>query len=199
MENLLIGTRGWQHKSWLGTFYPDDMPEDWQLDYYSNILSCVLISEVEWSTWDKEWLDEVVEMLEDEAFYFYFEVSTTDNLAVLDLIKAALADQAKGLLVFDKIDMTGLNAVETFDVTFVSEKMPDSDWSWQSGEYYLSGSPLGWINALPEEGKAQATLLTSFMQSLPQEQIGAPFLIANDEIDMNQIKNLKVIAEISGY
>jgi hypothetical protein len=39
----IIAAYGWQHASWLDTFYPDDLPEDWQLSYYSNEFSAVVI------------------------------------------------------------------------------------------------------------------------------------------------------------
>lgn len=50
---LLIGTVGWQHKEWIGGFYPDDLPEDWCLGYYSNRLRAVLVPVSTWSN-DKE-------------------------------------------------------------------------------------------------------------------------------------------------
>lgn len=42
-HELLIGTCGWQHAAWSGSFYPDDLPEDWQLGYYGNEFRVVLV------------------------------------------------------------------------------------------------------------------------------------------------------------
>ena len=33
---VLIGAAGWQHPAWRDRFYPDDMPDDWQLSYYNS-------------------------------------------------------------------------------------------------------------------------------------------------------------------
>jgi len=41
LAELVVGARGWEHAQWLETYYPDDLPEDWQLDYYANEFGCV--------------------------------------------------------------------------------------------------------------------------------------------------------------
>lgn len=71
-ENLKIGARGWRHKQWVGPYYPDDLPVEWQLTYYANDFQVVLVP-VEY--WEKskgynleEWLEAV-----DENFRFYLE------------------------------------------------------------------------------------------------------------------------------
>lgn len=74
-SGLLIGTRGWQYPQWIGQFYPDDLPEEWQLGYYSNELNTVLLSE-------KMLLDatpaRIANWQEDtgEQFRFFIEVTT---------------------------------------------------------------------------------------------------------------------------
>lgn len=47
-DNLTIGTLGWEHSEWQGGFYPDDLPEDWQLDYYANFSPLVVVPEAYW-------------------------------------------------------------------------------------------------------------------------------------------------------
>ena len=47
-ENMFIGCYGWRHSAWRGSFYPDDLPEDWQLAYYSNEFNCVLVPAGDW-------------------------------------------------------------------------------------------------------------------------------------------------------
>ena len=72
MENLRVGTVGWQHKDWLDGFYPEGMPEDWQLDFYSNIYSAVLVPQTDWVQWQEDELEEIQEALEGEDFAMYF-------------------------------------------------------------------------------------------------------------------------------
>jgi len=70
--NLSIGAWGWKHPEWeKDVFYPDDLPADWQLSYYSNEFDLVAVPASYWSTegyGDEEWLDDV-----DDDFVFYIE------------------------------------------------------------------------------------------------------------------------------
>jgi hypothetical protein len=40
-EAILIGTRGWDHDAWQGGFYPEELPPEWRICYYSNVLRAV--------------------------------------------------------------------------------------------------------------------------------------------------------------
>ncbi len=44
-----VGSAGWEHASWLGAFYPEDLPPDWHLTFYNNHFSCVFIPYADWS------------------------------------------------------------------------------------------------------------------------------------------------------
>lgn len=58
-----VGSAGWAHASWLGSFYPEDLPPEWQLMFYSNEFSCVYLSYKEWSQQDDadllSWADNI--------------------------------------------------------------------------------------------------------------------------------------------
>jgi hypothetical protein len=84
--SLLVGAYGWQHSNWVSDFYPEDMPEEWQLDFYANYFRTVLVPESLWTQWQQEDIEEVreaIELEEDEfsteadcpAFQCYFEWS----------------------------------------------------------------------------------------------------------------------------
>lgn len=47
-HQLLIGACGWDHPGWRGTFYPEDLPDDWQLGYYSNEYRVILVPAEYW-------------------------------------------------------------------------------------------------------------------------------------------------------
>jgi len=72
-ENLVIGACDWRHKHWRKSFYPEELPADWCLGFYSNEFETVLVPSSRWS--DKSgyrcegWLDEV-----NESFRFYIEL-----------------------------------------------------------------------------------------------------------------------------
>ena len=63
--NVNLGAYGWQHAQLLNGFYPEDLPEDWQLMYYSNEFTTVLVPASYWQTNSltdcAEWIDNVHE------------------------------------------------------------------------------------------------------------------------------------------
>jgi len=72
--DILVGARGWEHSSWRGGFYPDDLPRDWRLSYYANAFRAVLVPAErlgEASAGEvAQWREEV-----PEGFRFFLEVS----------------------------------------------------------------------------------------------------------------------------
>ena len=98
-HELLIGTCGWQHAAWKGGFYPDDLPAEWQLTYYSNEFRVVLVPRV----YREACSDCAAQWLEDsgESMQFVCEVDVgvrdaPDIRAVLPLLAEDLA-WAEGL------------------------------------------------------------------------------------------------------
>lgn len=71
-KNINLGAYGWQHTHWQDTFYPADLPADWQLSYYSNEFNCVLVPAACWQgdacAQCESWLDSV-----HEDFQFFLE------------------------------------------------------------------------------------------------------------------------------
>ena len=71
-ENIRVGAYGWLQPSWRGTFYPDDLPNDWMLSYYSNELNTVLVPSDYWQEGSgfgcESWLQDV-----NEDFSFFVE------------------------------------------------------------------------------------------------------------------------------
>ena len=58
---VLIGANGWQHENWTGEFYPDDLPEEWQIGYYGNEYQVVVVPRTYWSATPNtftQWLEE---------------------------------------------------------------------------------------------------------------------------------------------
>jgi len=70
--NLSVGAWGWKHPEWeKDVFYPDDLPADWQLSYYSNEFDVVVVPANYWSAdgyGEEDWLDDV-----EDDFVFYIE------------------------------------------------------------------------------------------------------------------------------
>lgn len=73
---VLIGSSGWLHAAWRGTFYPDALPEDWLLSYYNTQFQAVYLPAAVWqaasaATW-AQWLNDT-----RDGFYFVLEPAET--------------------------------------------------------------------------------------------------------------------------
>lgn len=70
---VYLGATGWEHEAWRGDFYPEDMPEDWQLSFYNTQFRCVYLPYEQW----RNAADDVVAgWLYDthESFHFVLEM-----------------------------------------------------------------------------------------------------------------------------
>ncbi len=117
---LHIGSYGWQYKLWEKSFYPEDLPVDWQFAYYANEYTVILIP------W--EMLQNNFELLKqgiedsDENCQLLFEFPVTkikssshdDLLKIVHdfLTKIAFAhSRSKGIvLVIHTSEITGLSS-----------------------------------------------------------------------------------------
>ena len=72
-HRVLMGTCGWSHAAWLNDFYSEDLPEDWQLGFYSNEFPVVYVPAADWvDVADlSEWTEDV-----SDSFRFVLEIST---------------------------------------------------------------------------------------------------------------------------
>lgn len=66
---FIVGARGWLHDAWAEAFYPEDLPGDWRLSYYSNEFRGVLVPA---DYWDWAGAEEVADWVEDVAAPFRF-------------------------------------------------------------------------------------------------------------------------------
>ena len=60
--DLLVGAIGWNNDLWQNGFYPEELPQDWRLGYYSNHLRAVLVPAEIWRDPDtdaEQWLDDI--------------------------------------------------------------------------------------------------------------------------------------------
>ena len=114
-ELIRVGTYGWQWPQWQGRFYPEDLPEDWQLDFYANYFRTVLVPQANWLQWTDEHCEDLVEAvsldedafdsfetyLEQPPFLFYLSVEKVLNEAdwlQLQQVKQALGDYFAGCI-----------------------------------------------------------------------------------------------------
>lgn len=200
MENLQVGTYGWQYESWQGGFYPEDMPEDWWLDFYANNYRVVLVPETLWLGWQEDDFEEALDAVEG-AFSFYFEVQESldeSKVQQLESIAEIFAERAAGVVVFSEQNNIPEKVAE-LPVTLVSKTEQLNGWSWKHQEWICSGAECGVVASINIEPKQQTELLKDFMAGLPEGMQGAPFIVYDQNLDMKQLFSLKTIGEFLGY
>ena len=70
-HRVLMGACGWKHQAWLNDFYSEDLPEEWQLGFYSNEFPVVYVPADDWlnATDLTEWAEDV-----SDSFRFVLEI-----------------------------------------------------------------------------------------------------------------------------
>ena len=119
-----VGCYGWQWSQWERSFYPEDLPEDWQLDFYANYFRTVLVPHSQWLSADEEelegWLDSVQldeDDFEDEEAYdaqppflFYLSIEHPLNAQEMERLQqvcAVLGDYCGGTIDSEKLVSKG--------------------------------------------------------------------------------------------
>lgn len=88
----LLGAIGWEHPSWVGAFYPEDLPLEWRLNYYSTAFDCVYLPYTAWHGVTPENLDE---WRHDTLAQFRFLLEAAPAPATADAaLIAALGEKA---------------------------------------------------------------------------------------------------------
>ncbi len=86
-KSVFLGAMDWRHPTWVGAFYPADMPEEWRLAFYSSQFSCVWLAP---ESWNAVAAAEMAAWREDVHSRFRFLLAA-DETSELPL---ALADKA---------------------------------------------------------------------------------------------------------
>lgn len=95
---LVVAARGWRHPAWRTDYYPEDLPQDWQLAFYSNEFRAVVVPAEYWSTVDAV---EIVRWQEDTDDDFRFFLEVTDlrtGWEAFSALVSPLAGQIGGVL-----------------------------------------------------------------------------------------------------
>ncbi len=72
-KTMRVGAYGWEHEHWQGSFYPQDLPEDWRLGYYANMFTSVLVPEAKWSASNADFVQWEEDVHDDFRFYFLLD------------------------------------------------------------------------------------------------------------------------------
>ncbi|WP_455204654.1 DUF72 domain-containing protein [Kaarinaea lacus] len=114
LPQILFGLRGWRHPQWIGGFYPEDMPEEWWISYYSNEFRSVLVPQEYFYNTSADqvqsWIDDT-----DKQFVFFAEMPLSLPWQVTEQLLQPLTPQLGGLIVdtekFQGLDVNNTEAI----------------------------------------------------------------------------------------
>ncbi|MCK4707419.1 MAG: hypothetical protein KAU21_02295 [Gammaproteobacteria bacterium] len=190
-----IGAWGWRHPEWeKDVFYPDDLPEDWQLSYYSNEFDLLVVPASDWSAegyGEDDWLDDV-----EDKFVFYIDWPFQQLVSQQDYLKCAescrqLGEQLAAVLVNDsQWQQLGpeqqewfKSATEGFDVK-------------RYGSEPVTGNKLLLLCSNSSESlRDLGERLKKLLQSSDIEHI----VLADENVNISRLKELKTIVELLGF
>jgi len=226
-NSLNIGAYGWKHDSWSGGFYPDDLPPDWQLTYYSNAFNCVLVPVEYWCQQEMPDCEEWLENVHDE---FRFHIACDERLVEcvpledietsLKILKPALAS-----LVFlpadnpgsessigqfaSLIDSLGVEVFGTasmFDQAMLDQAMFNQVGAiWQKQGDSLAAR-FACIDDDVSDMREARKIIEAFVQQLPtgavagesDEMNEATLIVADPELEAETLSKLRSVVEIMG-
>ena len=154
-DYIEIGALGWTHPGWDNDYYPEDLPEDWRLDYYSHHFQFVIMQSGEWlQAGDDEieqWLEDVKDSFD---FFLALEADAIDKAAVkqVERIKCILAERLQGLVILHMnkaIDATLVQGLSALSTVYVDTDTSMEEWAdirpvWRMGRE-ISGCQIGFI------------------------------------------------------
>lgn len=215
-QDIKLGAYGWSHAHWLETFYPADLPEDWQLTYYSNEFNCVLVPADYWRPGQKpdieDWLDNV-----HPGFQFLVEchVSMLDSFSLAELTGylKSLQPQLSALVFLEERQPLSLSRKEQFISLFETLQV----------EVFASGSLLESLSGVPvkaiwREQKPQSSslafiekdlsdlrsarmILDDFVSQLQEQEPSsqATVIVSHPQMQVSDLKKFRSVIEIMGY
>ena len=189
VNSLLVGAYGWKHGSWNDGFYPEDLPQDWQLTYYANEFSTVLVPA-------SYYLDEdfdIEDLVEDvpEEFVFYLEYPEDESLKPRFIsICEKCGDYLAGIVSQQNINMNA-----AVPVYLCGNGISTGQQVWVPGSNSSSGVAM--LTLGEESVKTWRGWLEQFNQTC-DGNLKAVF-VSDEIIDMGKLQELKTLVELMGF
>lgn len=188
---LRLAARGWRHENWNDIFYPQDLPEDWQLGYYANEFPAVLVPASEWQAGTgfaiEDWQDDV-----SEHFRFYIEwpFDSMDNKErSLFLQQCQQLGELLGGIILQQDDelQTELAVYYSHSSAEISQQL------WQPQHQGQSGVAL--LELSDQDMRTQRQWLEDFAASTDKLHC---VVINDDPVDIESLRNFKTLIELLG-
>lgn len=94
-HRVLLGTCGWKHQAWNNDFYSEDLPEEWQLGFYSNEFPVVYVPASDWIDVAESDMHQLEEWTEDVSETFRFILEVPEHVLKDEALFATAINKAK--------------------------------------------------------------------------------------------------------
>jgi len=211
--HITLGAYGWRYVHWRDTFYPVDLPQDWQLTYYSNEFNTVLVPADYWRAGVEpgcdDWLDNV-----HPGFRFFVEchagmlnhISFAELAGCLENLRpqlsalvfldenqqmsAAINDQFSALIETLSVDVIGSGVIPGIKAKAV----------WQVDK--PQPSSFAWVENDLRDLKAARKIIenfVSFSQSGGEAPTEKTVIVHHPELQASDLSKFRSLIEIMGY
>ncbi len=210
-----IGAYGWRHQHWSPAFYPDDLPEDWQLMFYSNEFNVVMVPATYWveGVDCEQWLGSVHEKFrfwvqcEAEMFNTLSAAEITRQLKILSPQLVSLVFDGDERVLPPAVKSQMISMAESLNVPLLGINLTaGGEAVWQSGE--TSRSPHLRLACIRNElidlrGVREVFEQFALQLGVPHSQAGniaeACIIVQHPQLQADNIRRARTVLEVMGY
>ena len=190
LENLTIVPNDWRHAVLEKGFYPEDLPEDWRMDYFLGQFGCAIIPAADWMGAESEDVEDFLAELEDSlnpSNSLIFKLEETVELEVVQSVFCSMSQALRARVVAFLADSDDVAEIE--GVPVISDKTPAAK--------IPSFGTLVSIDEVPSDPVSQTKLLQNLVQEHGESNLLV--LVQAGNFNVADLVNMQSIAEWLGY
>jgi hypothetical protein len=214
-QTINVGAYGWLHPHWINSFYPEGLPADWRLGYYSNEFNTVLVPSF---YWQEQYLADCAALLDDvhSDFQFFIECDDRifDTVSLLELAEALkiLKPQLSGLvfsgaLQMEKaIDERFLELADSLEVDMIAgQSVPGAEKLWRPGDSRDNRQQPARFAIIEDdlrdlrEVRSSIEPFISQLQDQDEEGSGASLIVSHPQLQVADLSKFRSVLEIMGH
>ncbi len=213
-----VGAYGWLHPHWINRFYPEDLPADWRLGYYSNEFDTVLVPSFYWQQQSMADCEALLDAVHP-GFQFFIECDNRifDMLSLPELFDALtqLKPQLSALVfpgngqVEKAIDDRYIELAEKLQVDLIAgQSEPGAEKLWCSADASKSGQQKARFAILQDDLldlRAVRSHIEPFIAQLQDEnedsteETTAALIVSHPQLQVADLSKLRSMLEIMGH
>jgi hypothetical protein len=218
-QTVNVGAYGWLHRHWINSFYPEDLPADWRLGYYSNEFDTVLVPSFYWL---QQSMADCEALLDDvhPDFQFFIEcdnrifdmLSSSELFDALTLLKpqlSALVCPGSGRLE-KAIDDRYIELADMLQVNLIADQPgPGAEKLWCSADASKNGQQKKVRLAILQDDLRDLRAVRSHIEPFiaqfqdenedSTEEAAAALIVRHPQLQAADLSKLRSMLEIMGH